>query len=1094
MESRLFFGGSLMTLSTTKRAASDELARRDSNAARHLVIRASAGTGKTYQLSNRYLSLISQDVPPEQILASTFTRKAAGEILERVLQRLAKAALDTGECRKLGEAIGQEGFTIQQSRTKLRQVVHTLHRLRISTLDSFFAQLAGSFSLELDFPPGWSIVEGQQDLLLRHEAIETVLSSDDHHEVSRLLNLMTKGEATRSIGQLMQDTVDNLYSLFQQTGEAAWRNFPSHPLLTEQQVADVARELADADLPSDKRFEKARNESIDAALTGDWETFLSKGLAGKVLEGETTYCRKPIPEDVCRLYQKLLAHARGLFLKQLEHQTGATYDLLARFDHVYRQRKAASRALRFEDVTQRLADSPLLESLGRIDFRLDGDIAHLLLDEFQDTSFWQWRVLEPFARRVTAAARGARRSGTQSRSSFFCVGDVKQAIYGWRGGRSEIFEAIEGRLEGLTRNSLTASYRSARPVIEAVNQIFQNLDQHPHLEREAMAVEAWSGRFEKHTTVHENLPGYVTLETSAAADKNKAEQTLIHAADRVAELVREAPGRKIGVLVRRNVSVARMIFELKQRNVPASEEGGNPLTDSAAVLAMLALLKLLDHPADRVARFHVARSPLGPPLGLVDWHDQAQAAELARRLRDQLMDEGYGRSLRAWSRPVLPLCSRRDASRLRQLVQIAYDYDAEVTLRTVDFIEFVEMQRVADPAPTDVRVMTVHQAKGLQFEIVVLADLEFSLVGQPSAYVVQQTDVAAPVERVCIYRNEQIQKLLPVEFQQMFARGIDLKVLETLCVLYVATTRAVRAMHIVIAPASKSEKNLPKTAAGLLRATLAADDPAEELSILYCKGDRDWHRRDAAAPWAEARRVALPERIEFARDDSNSQPLQRSAPSELEGGLHVPLRGALRLSNRESLTRGTVIHAWFQQVTWLEEGLPERAGLVTTAAEHISDMRDIELLADHFQKLLELPAVRGLLNRARYVPGSGAGGSGRPGSGAIGSLDVVVDDVEVHNERPFAVRLESRLLSGTIDRLVLLKSGGRVVGAEIVDYKTDRVVEGDGSGERSLEDAAEYYRPQQEAYRSAVARLYRLDEAAIRLQLLFLHPGLVREL
>jgi ATP-dependent helicase/nuclease subunit A len=518
--------------------------------------------------------------------------------------------------------------------------------------------------------------------------------------------------------------------------------------------------------------------------------------------------------------------------------------------------------------------------------------------------------------------------------------------------------------------------------------------------------------------------------------------------------------------------------------VPASEEGGNPLTDSAAVLAMLALLQLIDHPSDQVARYHVAKSPFGPALDWVAWGDNVAAERLASRLRRQLMDEGYGRSLRAWTRPVWAACSRRDASRLRQLVELAYDYDAQATLRTVDFIEFVETQRVADPAPTDVRVMTVHQSKGLQFEIVVLADLEYSLVGQPNAFVVQQQDVSTPIERVCLYRNEQIQQLLPEDFQRMFARCTDQKVLETLCVLYVATTRAVRAMHIVIPPASKSERNLPKTAAGLLRATLAPDDPAEERSVLYRRGDADWHRHEAATPRPAPRRAALPERIEFARASTRPAPLQRFAPSQLEGGWTVPLRGALRTGNEESLVRGTVIHAWFEQIQWLEEGVPGRARLLEIAAEHSSDGAAMERLVEQFEQMLSVPGVKQSLERASYLAGDED----------IVPPGVRVDEVSVFNERRMAVRLDDQLLSGTIDRLVLLKSAGRVVAAEIVDYKTDRVGEGEGEGDRSLREAVEHYRPQQEAYRAAIARMYVLPPERIRLRLIFLYPGVIRDL
>src|SRR5205823_867923 len=131
------------------------------------------------------------------------------------------------------------------------------------------------------------------------------------------------------------------------------------------------------------------------------------------------------------------------------------------------------RALRFSDVTFRLADAIGAIEPERLAFRLDGGIRHVLLDEFQDTSPSQWRVLRPLAENVVGTNGG----------TFFCVGDAKQAIYGWRGGVAEIFDALEGQLPGLEQRSLAESYRSAQPVIDAVNAVFNKLTSHPNLDK-----------------------------------------------------------------------------------------------------------------------------------------------------------------------------------------------------------------------------------------------------------------------------------------------------------------------------------------------------------------------------------------------------------------------------------------------------------------------------------------------------------------------------------------------------------------------------------------------------------------------------------
>ena len=139
-------------------------------------------------------------------------------------------------------------------------------------------------------------------------------------------------------------------------------------------------------------------------------------------------------------YQPLIQHAKAVILVgRIANQTEATQELLERFNAAYQALKLSERGLRFEDITRKLGIAEVADRLDEVLYRLDARISHLLLDEFQDTSPLQWRVLRPLAQRVVGG-------GGQS---FFCVGDVKQAIYGWRGGVAEIFEVLDEELERL---------------------------------------------------------------------------------------------------------------------------------------------------------------------------------------------------------------------------------------------------------------------------------------------------------------------------------------------------------------------------------------------------------------------------------------------------------------------------------------------------------------------------------------------------------------------------------------------------------------------------------------------------------------------
>ncbi|MBX3440379.1 MAG: UvrD-helicase domain-containing protein, partial [Planctomycetaceae bacterium] len=654
---------------------------------RCLMIRASAGSGKTFQLTNRYLRQLMEGTPAAEILATTFTRKAAGEILGRVLMRLSRAALSDDDAAQLAFELGGESYTPREFCDTLARTLRELHRLSVCTLDSFFARLATSFTLELGLPPGWEIVDEQDDQQLRAQAIADVLRDERTTDLVQLTSLLAKGQAARSVSGLVSTTVNEFYQVYGETTAEAWRQFPELHRLTNEQLEEALAALEAADLPGDSRAGAAREQDLQRARAGDWVTFIEKGLAAKVHAGETTYQRKALPENLQAAYARLLQHARAVLIHELAQQTRATHDLLVRFDLHYQRLKRESRGLRFEDITQCLRRRFAAHDEHDLAYRLDGRIEHLLLDEFQDTSPAQWLVLQPFAVRIAA---------NEPPSSFFCVGDVKQAIYGWRGGSAEIFDSLEDQLGPLEQKPLSKSYRSAPPIMEFVNQLFLGISRHSSLrEVEEQVVREWCASFPTHSTAKEDLPGYACVVSTARDETNPAserEEILPGAARRVAQIVREVPWASVGVLLRTNAEIAEMMNHLRLLGIQASEESGNPITDSAAVLTMLSLLTFADHPGDTAARFHVATSPLGERLDYLHPIDDDAATKLAADVRHRLITDGYGPTLDGWCRSLLPDVSPRDALRMGQVVELAYRFDRQPSLRPTEFVQLVEQE------------------------------------------------------------------------------------------------------------------------------------------------------------------------------------------------------------------------------------------------------------------------------------------------------------------------------------------------------------------------------------------------------------------
>ncbi len=1070
---------------------------------RNESIRASAGTGKTFALSNRYLRLLVSGVDCHEILATTFTRKGAGEILDRIIERLSNAALDDGCAERLS---GELGWQLDRARASLvlNKLLGDLHRLEISTLDSFFNRVAQAFSLELGLPPSWEIVEEQQIDALRDRAIQQILRSET---VVGLIHLMAKGEVQRRIATLVRDTVKSSYGIFRESDEEAWNQIPDlGRFMTAEELNKIIGDIEGVEF-KDKRVKKQVDKDVLLGRQEKWDEFCANSIFQRIL-GDGLYYNKPIQPDLVKRYLQILPHCQKLITNRLIQQNTSTYELMKLYGEIFEASINESGSLRFDDITQRLLLFVSMWDTDRFSFRLDNKIQHLLLDEFQDTSPAQWSVIKPFAEKVTQDAPD---------HSFFCVGDVKQAIFGWRGGVAEIFDLAENQLENLQAGEpLTQSYRSSPVVIEMVNEVFGNLDKfNSNHDSVDPSVHNWSKCFSSHSTARD-YAGHATVSYAPDCDPNeykgsgrysdenlkhylRNENVLDETVAKVKKLTEEMPGKSIGVLVRTNAAVGRLIFRLQQMNVDASEEGGNPLTDSAAVEVVLSAIQLADHPGDSVARFHLSYSPLAEQLGLTPETPENQKANInatitaSAELRRQLMVDGFGPAIERLARCLIEKCTRRELLRLQQLIRVAYQYNDQWSLRVSQFVSFVREEcKVSDQSSADVRVMTIHKSKGLEFDIVVIPML-FSKNGwlhNPPPIVVGRENPTDPVKMVSRWAKEAHRSLLPQEIQDVFDEDRKRSVREAMCVLYVALTRAVHAVHVVLSwsagSSSKSKKvEHHRSDAGLLIATLT--DGMRREGVVYEHGDPDWFKKPKPETSEEISGLRL-EEFYLAEDASlrtgtvsgetrTGRGLPAKSPSSLEGGAELQLSSLFSDRDRkDALDFGTLIHGCFELIDWLDYAEPTDDQIVKQLLRIDPTIESTSDIVKSFRQMLALPNVNELMNHRVYLT--------KFLPAFLITPEIMHDEfrVEVQNERPFAVNLENGMLQGFIDRLILVYQGDSLIAADVIDFKTDACAD-----DQELAVKLKYYRPQLEAYRLAVSHFAKLPLAAISTRLVFVH-------
>ena len=1028
------------------------------------MILASAGTGKTYQLASRAIRLLFTDQPLDSILATTFTRKAAGEILHRILEWLSEASRTDEGLHRLQTVIAPMQVEQAHARYQLSRLCSHLHRFRVSTLDSFYSQLAKSFALELKLPPGWTLLDTAQEDLLVRDAITQLFDHIDHQQLRTLVSQLSKGMAVRGVRVEVENLITDAYELFRQAPEEAWAKIQVPKGPDEEQVRQATKTIETIELKS-SRHRDAKDKALATFRSQQWDDFLGMSIVSACLESQPTYYKTEIDPQLVAALRILLAKAKTEFFTIRRIQNEASHQLLKQYHRAVEKLKQTRRVVTFSDIADRLADwmrSLLAEhqktgqegplpQMQSISHRMDSSIDHLLLDEFQDTSPNQWLILKPFAEAIVS-----QKAKSSKRTSFFVVGDTKQAIYAWRGGVSEILESVGEQVQNIKQQKLSESYRSSPIIMDFVNQVFHGLAKHPNYlsddpnkrseDMHHPVVSAWVERyFIDHSTARTSLPGVVEFwnakdrpqedqDTQEPTSSKKSINTDIDLdiAESIAELHRRSDQITIGVLTRTNADVARMISLLRDRGVEASQEGGNPLIDTAPVLVIQSALKLAEHSGDTLAYFHTIHSPLKS-----FWNEEtcADATKISLDLRDRLGTLGFGGTVSALVNYIAPHCSQRDQERLLQLVDEAYRFDSAKQSLVHEFVDRIATTRVATQAESVVRVMTIHQSKGLEFDAVFIPAIDQAIIRQAPRLVAMRDSRTGPPISIMRNVSKELQPYLPLEWQVACQEASYQQLGEALCLFYVALTRARHALYLFATP----NKNPIKQWGSALHSIFANDQTGAEPGLMiYRNGQVDWIERiaipqdktnqthvealnDTKADRAGALKVQLRLEDTLLRNPQWIAPSQQPKEETLE-----PLVDYWKSDDTAATVIGKLIHRWFEEIrTWIEDFHPDKNQLLSIAASALTkdEMMQLQLdqQADRFLRYCRSPVIREVFSKHRYTNWHEPAGL----------------NLDVTNERRFLVSIDDQLIRGIMDRCVLGWDGDRVLRAEVIDFKTD---------------------------------------------------------
>ncbi len=1042
----------------------------------NLAIGASAGSGKTFALAHRYIGLLLRGAPPEKIVALTFSRKAAGEILDAIVGYLIRAASCERTAREVGERVGQE-LDRRRAAGLLRLLLGRLHRLQTGTLDSFAGRVLRSFPLELGAGAECRILDSNEAdhrlvLLAALRRYLAELAPATRAAFFTAFRRASFGDAPRTFTDTLLAFVEACHGLYLDHPDAAcwgfgdhlwprppgWRSAPPPTAEQCQRFLDLVRGL---DLP-DKvdnafaRFCQALLEWSPAVAPDQGLAYILDRLPDDTLvasRGILRLHRRKVELDgeAWALLQGFVGWMLGREVAAQDERLRAIHAIMAGYEEVYDRYVRRQGLLTFDDV-HRLVRAGLRRGgmAERIAFRLDARFDHWLLDEFQDTSRLQWQALQPLADECIQ----------DPGRTFFYVGDVKQAIYAWRRGDARIFGEILDHYGSFDRLDLDVSHRSVRPVVEAVNQVFGGVAGMDGLPGEA--VRRWQEEWRPHRSALDPAEGggVLLLEVacrSSGRGASRGEAERFHA---VGGLLRRIDpvrrGLSAAVLVRANKTASGLVAFLRQAcpEVPVRLEGVGRIDDTPLLPVLLALVRFAFHPGDGLSRGLLATSPLAARL-------QEMGYEVAAsRVRRRIASHGFRACLEEWAAH-LPLDDFA-RHRLAELLLAADRFDLAGHRDADAFVAAMRAHTSRQEGGADaVRVMTVHQAKGLGFDVVVLPELQGWQMDRVEPAVARrwQGCCVGQVHRAFV----RFDPVLSAMHEAVRAEAAY----EALCLLYVAMTRAKRGLYLVTATPPKS--SVVRDYAVLLRHTLGRQAlegggrPCQLDGIaateLFAAGDPDWY---AALPAAADRGqdISSPPAWRPRPVGRGPQPV---APSSA-GEERLRVADLLGPAVEARLGLGEAVHHLFERVDWLDEIGDLDRFLDAWRQEAPFSAEILDRAAAHFRRAVAMAEIAAVLQRPSAP-------------------------VSLWRERAFDVVVAGRRIRGAFDRVEIHGPRERPVAARILDYKTNRL-----AGEQEIRAACDHYRPQLLLYRQALAALLRLPGERIACTLVFTHCGAVRDL
>ncbi|MUV09805.1 RecB-like helicase [Helicobacter pylori] len=731
-----------------------------------MALKASAGSGKTFALSVRFLALLFKGANPSEILTLTFTKKATAEMKERILDYLKILQKENLENEKekeksqnilkeLEEKYRLDPSLVQNRAQKIYQRFLNAE-IRISTIDAFFQSILRKFCWFVGLSANFEVNEDTK--AHQQQLNESFLSALDNKQLEELSVFIAQclsydSYTSDSILERLRFLKNKLY-LFDPNKK--------DPAFDEEGFLEKLRSLNQ----QIQSVETASDAAKTAIKCDDFRGFLNSSLTWLEKKSEYRYFKKfkdeiPTLEIECEEIENDLK-------RYYEARESALFKKFPKFIQLYDKATSKIQALDFDAIKDKV--HALLNGYEEMPaeffyFRLDSKIAHILIDEFQDTSLNDYKILAPFIDEIKAGIGQAK----WHRSVFF-VGDVKQSIYGFRGSFSSLFESVS---KDFYHDNLEFNHRSSPLIINYVNTIFKKAYQNSptaYLEQ----------KYPKASSNNHAKDGYVKVSLVADERELLLEQILQEAKNLLEHRI---DPKDITLLCATNDD-ALEIKDYLQKNLSTIR----PSTESSAKLSQFVESKIIKNALE----YALAEEPYKPfykhsVLKLAGYlHDDAIALAGFNPKKESVA--GFVWKVMEWFE--------------------LYTECAQICLELAvgcedanEFLEKLEAKEIASFKAEGAQIMTIHKSKGMQFPYVIVCER----LGKPKSNSSNQfLEEYSGTELTHLYYRMKNREVVDKDYARALDKEEAAKDHEETNVYYVAFTRA--ELGLVVVAKDKDQK------------------------------------------------------------------------------------------------------------------------------------------------------------------------------------------------------------------------------------------------------------------------------------------------